>query len=212
MSNTVLAISKQALSRMPQYLHELKVLKQDGVSCISAGKMAKILGLNEVQVRKDFAVVSTTGGKPKTGFDLNCLIADIQDFLGYNKTNEAVLVGVGSLGRALLSYKGFSEYGINIVTGFDVDKTLIGSEISGIKILDISSIARVVTSLNIKLGVICTPASQAQKICDEMIQSGILAIWNFAPIHLNTSADILVRSENMAASLAHLSNHLKEKL
>ncbi len=197
---------------MPHYLHELKVLRSEGVGCISAGRMAKILGLNEVQVRKDFAIVSSTGGKPKTGFDLNCLISDVEDILGYNKTDEAVLIGVGSLGRALLSYKGFSDYGIDIVAGFDVDKSLIGSEISGAKILDVSSFARVVRSLNIKLGIICTPASQAQKICDEMIDSGILAIWNFAPVHLVASSDILIQSENMAASLAHLSNHLKEKL
>ena len=210
--NTPISISRQALQRMPYYLQTLRAARDAGAEIISAPTVAAQLGLNEVQVRKDFASVSNTAGKPKTGFQTNELIAAIESCLGYDNSNDAVLVGAGSLGRALLSYRGFEEYGLSIVAAFDVDPNLTGGEISGKQVLPMDKLAGICRNMNIHIGIITVPASQAQSVCDSLVESGVLAIWNFAPVHLNTPEGILVQNENMAASLAVLSKHLSEQI
>ena len=210
--HTPISISKQALQRMPYYLQALRAARDSGAEIISAPTVAAQLGLNEVQVRKDFAAVSDTAGKPKTGFQTNELIAAIERTLGYDNSNDAVLVGAGSLGRALLSYRGFADYGLSIVAAFDADPSLIGGEVSGKPIYALERLDEICNELNVRIGVITVPASQAQGVCDQLVSSGVLAIWNFAPTHLNTPEGILVQNENMAASLAVLSQHLAERL
>ena len=205
-------ISKQALQRMPYYLQALRTARDSGASIISAPTVASQLDLNEVQVRKDFASVSDTAGKPKAGFQISELITAIERTLGYDNSNEAVLVGAGSLGRALLSYRGFEAYGLSIVAAFDVDPNLTGGEISGKQVLPMSKLPQVCHNMNIHIGIITVPASQAQSVCDALVESGVQAIWNFAPVHLNTPEGILVQNENMAASLALLSKHLSERI
>jgi redox-sensing transcriptional repressor len=209
---TPVSISRQALQRMPYYLQALRTALDSGAEIISAPTVASQLGLNEVQVRKDFASVSNIAGKPKTGFQTRELIAAIESCLGYDNSNEAVLVGAGSLGRALLSYRGFEAYGLSIVAAFDVDPNLTGGEISGKQVLPMNKLPSICQSMNIHIGIITVPASQAQAVCDALVGSGVLAIWNFAPMHLNTPEGILVQNENMAASLAVLSKHLSERL
>ena len=107
-------ISKATLKRLPTYLAYLKSLPEGSSVNISATALAAGLHMGEVQVRKDLALVSS-GGRPKIGYNRAALIADIEQFLGYGNTNDAVLIGAGKLGRALLGYSGFAEYGLNIV-------------------------------------------------------------------------------------------------
>ena len=110
-------ISKATLKRLPTYLSYLKSMPADAPANISATALAAGLSMGEVQVRKDLALVSD-GGRPKIGYNRERLIADIEEFLGYGDTNDAVLIGAGKLGRALLGYSGFAEYGLNIVAAF----------------------------------------------------------------------------------------------
>lgn len=204
------SISLQTLKRLPIYLGLLKEKKKDGVINTSSSAIAEELGLVDIQVRKDLATVSS-GGRPKVGYIIDELITDIEASLGYDNTKDAVLVGAGNLGRALLSYKGFSEYGMNIVAAFDNNKALAGSEINGKKIHDISEFSSLCERMHVHIGIITVPADYAQEVCNLMIESGIIAIWNFAPTHLKTdNKDILIHNENMAASLAMLSKHLSE--
>lgn len=206
------AISRQALHRMPYYLQYLKKLQKEGVEVVAAPAIAESLNLNEVQVRKDFAAVSTAKGKPKSGFPVNELIGNMENLLGYHDVDSAVLVGAGSLGNALLSYKGFGSYGLDIVAAFDSDDDIIGKEICGKKVLPVDKLSEMCRRLNIHIGIIAVPESQAQTVCDQLVAGGVLAIWNFAPVHLSVPKNILVQNENMAASLAILSKHLKENL
>ena len=193
------------------YLNCLKVKLQANIKNISARVIADELKFNEVQVRKDFASVSSFGGRPKTGYKTEVLIADIEKFLGYNNKKKAVLVGVGQLGSALLSYKGFEEYGLNIVAGFDVNPKVIASK-NQKNIFPLSEIEMFCKHIDVKIGIITVPSNNAQEVCDILVQSGILAIWNFAPLHLKVPENILVHNENMAVSLAFLSKHLEENL
>lgn len=167
--------------------------------------------MGEVQVRKDLALVSD-GGRPKIGYNREHLIADIENFLGYGNSNDAVLIGAGKLGRALLGYGGFAEYGLNIVAAFDANDTLIGTTNGGKPIMHLSRLGEVCQRYKIKIGIITVPAEYAQGVCDLLIENGILAIWNFAPKHLNVPDGILVQNENMAASLALLCKHLNERM
>ena len=204
-------ISKSVLKRLPSYLSYLKSLQETDSPYISATALANALGMGEVQVRKDLALVSD-GGRPKIGYNREHLIADIENFLGYGNSNDAVLIGAGKLGRALLGYGGFAEYGLNIVAAFDANDTLIGTTNGGKPIMHLSRLGEVCQRYKIKIGIITVPAEYAQGVCDLLIENGILAIWNFAPKHLNVPDGILVQNENMAASLALLCKHLNERM
>ncbi len=203
------SVSTQTLKRLPLYRTYLKTLPEDGN--VSATTIADALKLNPVQVRKDLSAISD-GGRPKVGYNTRGLIADIEAFLRYNDTDNAVIIGVGNLGHALLSFKGFTEYGLNIVAGFDVRETMYGNTVNGKPIRPAAELESFCQRENIHIGIITVPADQAQGVCDILIRCGILAIWNFAPTHLNVPAGVLVQNENMAASLAILSQHLAEKM
>ena len=204
-------ISKSTLKRLPIYLSYLKGIPGDGSEYISATALAAALDMGEVQVRKDLALVSS-GGRPKVGYHRESLVKDMEDFLGYTNTNDAVLVGAGKLGRALLSYSGFAEYGLNILAAFDSDDVLIGTSKSGKPIMHMSRLEEFCKLNKIRIGIITVPSEYAQEVCDRLIASGIQAVWNFAPKHLDVPPNILVQSENMAASLAVLSKHLSEQM
>lgn len=205
------SISTQALQRIPMYMNYLKSLPKDGAANISATTIAEVLRLNDVQVRKDLAMVSE-GGRPKIGYIIEDLISDIEHCLGYDNVDSAVLIGAGNLGRALLTYDGFSVYGLDIVAAFDVDESIIGSNIHGKKVLKLEKANSLCSRMKIKIGIITVGAVEAQKVCDLLVSSGVLAIWNFAPVRLNVPNHVLVHNENMASSLAILSKHLVEKL
>jgi len=204
-------ISKATLKRLPTYLSYLKSMPADAPANISATALAAGLSMGEVQVRKDLALVSD-GGRPKIGYNRERLIADIENFLGYGDTNDAVLIGAGKLGRALLGYSGFAEYGLNIVAAFDSNDAIIGTSKSGKPIMHLSRLAETCRRFKVKIGIITVPAEHAQAVCDLLIENGIMAIWNFAPKHLTVPEHILVQNENMAASLALLSKHLNEHM
>ncbi|HZW48946.1 MAG TPA: redox-sensing transcriptional repressor Rex [Bacillota bacterium] len=203
-------ISIQTLKRLPNYLHYLQTLNNKEVTNISATTIANSLKLNEVQVRKDLAAVSMASGKPRTGFNINELIKGIESRLGYDSKDEAVIVGVGKLGQALFSYRGFQTYGLNIIAGFDSNPNLYNVTIEGKLILPMEKFVNLCQRMMIHIGIITVPADQAQSVCDLMLAGGIIAIWNFAPMNLRVPNGIFVKNENMSASLAMISQFLAE--
>ncbi len=130
-------------------------------------------------------------------------------FLGYGNNSEAVLVGVGNLGRSLLTYRNFKEYGLNIIAAFDNDPALTGTEHGGIQILDVRKVSDLCARLNVHIGIITVPAEAAQDVCDGLVAGGIRAVWNFAPVNLKVPDAVSVRNEDMAASLAALMRAVK---
>lgn len=208
----VSGISDQTLSRLPYYLRIIDEAKQAGKEYISAPAIAAELKLHEIQVRKDLAAVFSENGIPKKGFSVNKLLADIKDVMGTDKIKKAVLVGAGSLGSALLSYEGFSEYGMQIVAGFDRSKKKIGKTIGGKPISSIEFLSEFCRQHQIKIGIITVPADSAQEICDLLVSAGVLGILNFAPLRLTAPEQISIQNVNMAASLLMLSQHLRQQL
>ena len=146
------------------------------------------------------------GGRPKIGYLREVLIEDISQFLGYDNTTDAILIGAGKLGQALLGYSGFSAYGLNILAAFD--------QIANVEknIYSIQQVESFCKSNRVLMAIITVPADCAQAVCDRLIACGIKAIWNFAPVHLDVPAGILVQNENMATSLAVLSMHLQAQM
>ena len=200
-------ISKSVLRRLPGYHAYLKSLQDSASPYISATALAAALGMGEVQVRKDLAMVSD-GGRPKIGYLRESLIEDIEQFLGYDNTTDAILVGAGRLGQALLGYNGFDEYGLNILAAFDIRPETKRKD-SGKPIYPLTELVPFCREHKILMGIITVPTEFAQETCDLMIKAGIKAIWTFSPTHLDVPDNVMVHNENMANSLAVLSMHLQ---
>ena len=203
-------VSKAVLKRLPGYVAYLRSIPEGGSIYISATALANALGMGEVQVRKDLALVSD-GGRPKVGYHRESLIEDIEQFLGYDNTTDAVLIGAGKLGQALLGYVGFDAYGLNILAAFDA-KPALDRTGEGKPIYSMDQLEGFCKSNKVLMGIITVPVQSAQAVCDRLIGCGIKAIWNFAPVHLDVPEHILVQSENMANSLAVLSMHLRAQM
>ena len=200
------SIPKATLGRLPQYLEYLRSLPEIRRT-ISATAIAKALSLGDVQVRKDLASVCGAG-KPKIGYETDKLITDIESHLGYKRLTNAVLVGAGKLGRALLDYDGFEDFGVKIVAGFDCNETVFTK---GTKdILPIRDIEVYCREHDVKLGIITVGQGSAQDVCDKLVESGIKAIWNFAPVTLKVPNGVLLKQENLALSLAYLNNQISK--
>jgi redox-sensing transcriptional repressor len=131
--------------------------------------------------------------------------------LGYDNTTDAILVGAGKLGQALLGYSGFEEYGLNILAGFDIQPA-IEKTVEGKPIFPMSELENFCKMNKVLMGIITVPAQYAQQVCDQLIACGIKAVWTFAPVHLDVPDNILVQNENMATSLALLSMHLQAQI
>jgi redox-sensing transcriptional repressor len=195
------AISKKVLKRLPCYLDYLKSLPND-VENISATTIARKLELGEVQVRKDLACVSASG-RQRTGRSKNQLIQDIEYHLNVASATAAVVVGVGNLGQALLEYKGFAAFGVNVLAGFDIQPDGKYSR-EGKPIYAMNRLRSFCQTRQVNIGIITVPADRAQEVCDHMVTCGIRAIWNFAPINLNVPDHVTVQNENLAVSLTSL--------
>ena len=202
-------VTKATLGRLPQYLQFLNGLPSGQYDHISATTIARMLSLGEVQVRKDLAAVSGLG-KPKVGYRTSELISDLEDALGCKKLTPAILVGAGKLGRALLDYNGFEEYGVQITAAFDCNEQVLRMNKTSKEILPISSLKKYCTENGIRIGIITVGSGSAQDVCDQMLEAGITAIWNFAPCQLKVPGNVLVKQENLALSLAHLNSQISK--
>lgn len=198
-----------SLQRIPIYLSVLQSLDAKGEKYISSNAIAKLVNENASVVKKDLSYLISKEGKPKVGYDIKSLIADIESILVSQTTQQAVIVGVGKLGSALFHFEGFNKYGFNISFGFDTNPEIIGSVISGKMIYDISELPKLVLENHIKFGIITTPDKFAQSTASLLVESGITAIWNFTASHLEVPENIVVKNENLATSLAILSKQLQ---
>ena len=199
-------VSKACLERLPCYLRLLKEKRESGIEFISSTSIANELGLNSVQVRKDLALISENDGKPGRGFNVSMLISDLENFLGLNNVTDAVIVGAGKLGMALLGYKGF-EKNINILMAFDSDKSKCDNK----KIFYIDKMEDLIKRLNIHIGIITVPKEEAQNVCDTLVKAGVKAIWNFAPTNLIIPSKVIIKNEDLSASLLILLKSLNKK-
>jgi redox-sensing transcriptional repressor len=209
---TTKAIPEPTLRRLPIYYQYLKKVqeekKSEYISCTQIGNELNIL---PIQVRKDLEITEASG-RPKLGYGVKDLLCNIEDFLGWNNTTDAYLVGVGNLGSALLGYQGFKEYGLNIIAAFDEDAAKTGTEIRGKMVFPVTKLPEMIKRMGIRIGILTVPAHCAQSLANTMVDAGIHAIWNFSPVKIVVSQDIIVQHENLASSLVVLSKKLAMSL
>ncbi len=198
-------VSRAALGRIPAYLKFLKGLPQE-TETVSATAIARALGFGEVQVRKDLGAICGSG-KPRIGYTVSDLQKSLESLID-SRNGKTVIVGAGKLGRALLDYGGFSDYGLDILAAFDTDVSQ--NSASEKPILPIDGLRDFCKENNVSIGVIAVPAKAAQEVCDKLCQSGIKAIMSFAPCKLTAPEGVAIQYENMALSLAHLKTQIKQ--
>ncbi len=204
--------SNNQLGRYPIYLKYFRELLSEGIEFVSSPKIAAKLGYSEEQVRKDLQAVSLEAGRPKKGRSVKQLVEDLESFLGYRNAASAVLIGCGHLGGALLNFPAFKEMGLEIIAGFDSDSSLVGKSVGGKMIFDVERLPELLGTLKANIAILTVPAAYAQGVAELAMDSGVKAIWNFAPVQLDVKEGVVVENVNLASSLAVLSHRLNVEL
>ncbi|MBQ9789425.1 MAG: redox-sensing transcriptional repressor Rex [Lentisphaeria bacterium] len=203
-------LKSPTIRRLPTYLHKLIEMRKSGETIVATPVLAKYMNIGEIVVRKDLAITGITG-QPGVGYKIKELIDAIKSFLNWDMTSEAVLVGAGSLGSAILGYEGFEENGLKIIAAFDADGDKIGTVIHDCEIFPVARLSELCKRLQVKIGIICVPAPFAQEVADDLVAGGVKAIWNFANVALKVPDSVIVQREVIAGGLALLSVKLNSQ-
>lgn len=198
-----------SIKRLPFYLHELRVLANDGKKSVSTTYLSNLLEIEAIVIRKDLEMTGAKG-EPRVGYNVLKLIERIQKFLGWASSYDAYLIGAGSLGTALLGYEGFTDYGLNIRAAFDIDPKKVDHIIHNKPVYDIQSLKESIEESGIKLAILCVPTSVAQVVTDIIISAGITAIWNYSYCTLQVPDYVVVQRVNLAGNFALLSMRMAE--
>jgi redox-sensing transcriptional repressor len=196
-------VPKVVAARLSLYARELQHLVQQGQSTINSAQLGKRLGVTDAQVRKDLANFGQFG-YPGIGYRCGELADQIRRILGTTESWAVVLVGVGSLGHALLRYKGFAERGFRIVAAVDIDVDKVGREVASVPVRPMDELASILREHDIRIAVLAVPAAAAQRVAQQLVTAGIAGILNFAPVTLSLSDDVAVAGVDLAIELEQL--------
>jgi redox-sensing transcriptional repressor len=177
------------------------------VQTITSAQLGAALDIDPTQVRKDFGAIGLMGIS-RVGYEVCEVCRAIRLLFGFDRPYSAVLVGTGHLGSALLAYTGFARFGLLIVAAFDSDPAKVGSQIAGITVQPMQALKPYIRNHGIRMGIITTPVAVAQGVTDQLVASGVKAVWNFSPTRLNVAQGVLVRNEHISLGLAQLAYHL----
>lgn len=200
-------VPEPTLRRLPWYLSNVKLLRKRGERFVSSTQISKEINIDASQIAKDLSYVNISG-RTRVGYDIDTLIAVLEDFLGFTNIHKAFLFGVGSLGGALLRDSGLSHFGLEIVAAFDVNPDLVGTTLNGIPIFHSDDFEKKMREYDVNIGVLTVPIEIAQKITDTMVTGGIKAVWNFTPFRIRVPEDIVVQNTSLYAHLAVMFNRL----
>ena len=185
----------------------VSLLKVRRVAYVSSTAIARGIHLDASMVAKDLSFVNVRG-KTRIGYEVVELERELRSFLGFDRQHNAVIAGVGSLGAALIADSGLQRYGLDIVAGFDVERSIIGTIISGVPVFDITQVAEVRADMQAEIGVIAVPVEQAQAVADTLIDAGVSALWNFTPCRLLAPENIVIQNTSIYAHLAVMYNRI----
>lgn len=200
-------VPEPTLRRLPWYLSNLKLLRQRGERYVSSTQLAKETNIDASQIAKDLSYVRIAG-RTRVGYEVDMLIAVLEDFLGFTRMHKAFLFGVGSLGGALLHDTGLKQFGLQIVAAFDVNPNLVGTNLGGIPIFHSDEFEQKMKEYDVNIGVLTVPIEIAQAITDKMVVGGIKAVWNFTPFRIRVPEEIVVQNTSLYAHLALMFNRL----
>lgn len=209
MSQHLHRVAKQpSVQRLPAYLRLIKALREEGEEAVSTTYLADLLDLQPIIVRKDLAVTGIVG-RPRVGYVVAELIAAIEAYLGWDRFREAVLVGVGHLGTALLGYRGLADYRLRVLAAFDTDPAKTGRSVHGCPVHAWETAASFISAHGVQMAILTVPAAVAQPVADILTEAGIRAIWNFSPVKLHLPPQVVSHQEDLTAGLGVLSLKLR---
>jgi redox-sensing transcriptional repressor len=202
-------IPRKTIYRLSIYLRCLARLRENGIGTVSSEALAKAAGVKSTQLRKDLAYFGTFGTRG-LGYDVSELFKKIADELGTSRLQPVILVGVGNLGLALLSYRGFEKEGFEIIAAFDAEpKRKRDKEIKQ-PIYAMEALPEFIERHGVKMAIVTVPVAAVQEVTNALVQSGITGILNFAPIVLAVPEDVMVNNVNLAIELENLSYFIRE--
>lgn len=205
----IISLPLRIVRHFPLYLNWIREKIAEGTEFVSAAELAAACGFDPVVTRKELAITGVIG-KPRKGFPAAALAQAITICLGWDNSTDAILVGAGSLGTALLGYDGFREHNFDFVVAFDSNPAKIGGKLHGVPVRNINELPKLVKRMNIRLAVLTVPKSCAQACADMLVEAGIRGIWNFSPVKLNVPKDVHVENADLAAGLAALSHSIRD--
>ena len=200
-------IPEPALRRLPWYLAYVSLLRERCVEHVSSTGIARGINVDASQIAKDLSFLDIKG-KTRIGYEVALLEHKLEEFLGFRKRHRAAIIGVGSLGRALMQDSGLTNYGLEVVAGFDVDPAKIGSEHEGIPVYDVASLGEKARELGMEIGIVTVPVEYAQDAADSIVEAGLKAIWNFTPYRIQVPEDIVIANTSIYAHLAVMYNRM----
>lgn len=202
-------IPRKTIYRLSIYLRCLARLRDNAIRTVSSEALAKVAGVKPTQLRKDLTYFGQFGTRG-LGYDVEQLSQMITDELGTKSLQPVVLVGVGNLGLALLSYRGFEKEGFEIVAAFDIDPKRKRDKQLTRPILGMDKLAEVIQAQSVRMAILTVAAASAQEVANTLIQCGITGILNFAPIVLHVPEEVMVNNVNLAIELENLSYFIQD--
>ena len=200
-------IPEPALRRLPWYLAYVGILRERGVEYVSSTQISRDLRVDASQIAKDLSFLDIKG-KTRIGYEVSLLEHKLEEFLGFKRQHRAVIVGAGSLGGALMQDSGLTRYGLEIVAGFDVDQSLVGTLKHGLPVYPVEELVGRCRELGAGIGIITVPVEHAQSVADRLVEAGVKAIWNFTPIRICAPGDVVISNTSIYAHLAVMYNRM----
>lgn len=200
------SIPEAAVARLAVYLRALSAMADQGATTVSSEELSAAAGVNSAKLRKDLSYLGSYGTRG-VGYDVTVLVGQIERVLGLTRQHKVAVVGIGNLGHALANYGGFPGRGFPVEALFDVDPDLVGVPVGGLPVSHLDEIPEVCAERQVSIGVIATPPTAAQAVCDRLVAGGVQCILNFAPVVLQVPEHIEVRKVDLAVELQILSFH-----
>ena len=200
-------VPEVVVERLPQYLRALSHLESSGIDVISSQQLGALLQVTPAQIRKDLSYFGRFG-KQGRGYSISHLLERLRSILGLDKVWNVAIVGVGRLGRSIISYPGFEPEGFRVVCAFDTDASVVGQVAGGLEVYDFSRFSEIATRESVKIAIVAVPASAAQEVIDDLVAAGMKAILNYAPKSALTPSDVRIRNVDPVVSLQSMTYYL----
>lgn len=203
-------LPEPTIRRLPWYLSYVRMLDNQNVSYVSSTQISKELNVQSSQIAKDLSFLNIRG-KTRIGYEVKSLVTELEDFLGFDKQHNAVVIGTGSLGTALIQDHGLEHYGLNIVAGFDVRGDVIGQRLGDVPIYNINQLADWQREHRVSIAILTVPVEKAQEVADLAVSSGMTALWNFTPYRIKTPDGVAIANTSIYAHLAIIYNRMQDQ-
>lgn len=203
-------LPEPTLRRLPWYLAYVNMLQSQGIDYVSSTQISKDINVDSSKIAKDLSFLNIKG-KTRIGYQVDNLAAELSNFLGFRQEHSAIMIGVGSLGAALIQDSGLMQYGLRIVAGFDINEEIIGKEICGVPVFNISELKEQQRIYKANIGILAVPVEHAQESADLLSECGVKAIWNFTPFRIKVDEDMVIQNTSIYAHLAVMYNRINAK-